>query len=92
MNIARAALSALLALSVQTLPALAQDVGQYSIVAIPPKENEAYSQALIIDAKNGYVWEWISQGAMGNRPAFQRLIYQGKVVPGKNSGPKGDLP
>jgi hypothetical protein len=77
-----------LALSAQPLPALAQEVGQYAVVVIPPQPSgDLFSHALIVDTKNGYVWEWINQGAIGSRPTYRGLVYQGKAVPGKDSGP-----
>jgi hypothetical protein len=77
-------LAALLVLA-PTPQTMAQEIGQYAIATFPPGGNDAYSHALIIDTKNGHVWEWISQPAMSGRQAFQGLIYQGQVVPGKNS-------
>ena len=72
--------------------AVAQEVGQYAIAMFPPESNTyrtTYHHALIIDTKNGYVWEWISQPSIAGSQAFQALMFQGQAVPGKNSGPPG---
>ena len=64
--------------------AMAQEIGQYSIVPMPRSTDQMYSSALIIDTKNGYVWEWISQAGS---PNF--IVYQGKAEPFKNTNLNG---
>jgi hypothetical protein len=64
--------------------AMAQQVGQYAVVT-------AGGNVLIVDSKNGYVWEWNPSvaGFTGAPDINPRLVYQGQVIPGKDSGPSG---
>lgn len=87
-----AAAIALFAVTFVAPALMAQETGQYAVVAIPPSANERFSQALIIDTKNGYVWKWISQGAIGNIAGAEGIFYQGQVMPKMNSNKSGTGP
>ena len=58
--------------------ALAQQVGQYDVYLLPSRGDGAHPRALIVDTKNGYVWEW--EETTG-------LKWQGQATPGQDSRP-----
>lgn len=58
--------------------AVAQEVGQYDVYLLPPRGDKALHHALIIDTKNGYVWEWEENSG---------LKWQGQAIPGQDSRP-----
>jgi len=67
-----------LALLAVASSAVAEEVGQYDVYLLPSRGDEAHRHALIIDTKNGYVWEWEETAG---------LKWQGQAIPGKNSAP-----
>ena len=67
-----------LALASLAPSALAQQVGQYDLYLLPAKGDGAHRHALIVDTKNGYVWEW--EESTG-------LKWQGQAIPGQDSRP-----
>ena len=69
---------AVLALASPAPSALAQQVGQYDVHLLPSKGDGAHRHALIVDTKNGYVWEW--EESTG-------LRWQGQAIPGQDSRP-----
>jgi hypothetical protein len=79
-----AAILAALVLPALAPSAVAGEVGQYAVVMFP-RSNAPETRALIVDTKNGNVWEW-NERASGYSP---RLFYQGQATPGKDSGPLG---
>jgi hypothetical protein len=82
-----AAILAALALPALAPSALAQQVGQYAVTVVPsPNPVGGLSHALIVDTKNGYVWEWVGGG-----PDPQGLSYQGQVKPGKDSSQTAEV-
>jgi hypothetical protein len=59
--------------------AIAQEVGQYNVYLLPSRgDGASHRHALIVDTKNGYVWEW--EEATG-------LKWQGQAIPGQDSRP-----
>lgn len=66
---------ALLFLPVMTatvLPAAASEVGQYVVTPRPNCANRVEC-ALIVDTKNGYVWQWFPGS----------VTYEGQAIPGR---------
>ena len=58
--------------------AVAQEVGQYDVYLLPLRGDGAHRHALIVDTKNGYVWEWEETAG---------LKWQGQAIPGQDSRP-----
>jgi len=73
-----AAILAALILPALAPSALAQQVGQYDVYLLPSRGDGAHRHALIVDTKNGYVWEW--EETTG-------LKWQGQAIPGQDSRP-----
>jgi len=73
-----AAILAALSLSALAPPAVAQEVGQYGVYLLPSRGDGAHRHALIVDTKNGYVWEWDETAG---------LKWQGQAIPGQDSRP-----
>jgi len=70
-------------LAALALPALAPsapagEVGQYDVFLLPSRGNAAPRHALIVDTKNGYVWEWEENAG---------LKWQGQAIPGQDGRP-----
>jgi len=76
-----AAILAALVLSALAPSAVAGEVGQYAAVELP-STNPNHGHTLIVDTKNGYVWEWYGG---------DKLHYLGQAMPGKDSGPSGEV-
>jgi len=74
---AAAILAALVVLALAP-SALAQQVGQFDVYLLPSRGGGAHPHALIVDTKNGYVWEW--EETIG-------LKWQGQAIPGQDSRP-----
>jgi len=72
------AIFAALVLPALATSAVAQEVGQYDVYLLPSKGDGAHRHALIIDTKNGYVWEWEETAG---------LKWQGQAIPGQDSRP-----
>lgn len=66
--------------------AVAEEAGQYAVAVFNSPNVSGLPHALIVDTKNGYVWEWF--GGM-SCPTCTNLYYQGQATPGKDSGPSG---
>jgi hypothetical protein len=49
-------------------------------MSITSDPKDPYDEGIIVNTKNGYVWEWIA-GPCGTL----KLLYQGQVIPGKDS-------
>jgi len=73
-----ATILAALALPALAPSAVAQQVGQYDVYLLPSRGDGAHRHALIVDNKNGYVWEW--EESTG-------LKWQGQAIPGQDSRP-----
>ena len=72
------AIFAALVLPALATSAVAQEVGQYDVYLLPSKGDGAHRHALIVDTKNGYVWEWEETAG---------LKWQGQAIPGQDSRP-----
>ena len=71
-------------------PVMAQEVGQYQVVPLPHLQGEGH-YALILDTKNGHLWEW------EQLPNSQGMIVygvrcQGQMTPGQSLAPNYPLP
>ncbi len=79
-----------LGLAVILLPtaAMADDsVGRYQAIAVPQPTNAVGSgQILLLDTRDGQVWEWWSSPTMGNVPGGAGITYMGKLTPGTKPG------
>jgi hypothetical protein len=65
----------------------ADDVGRYQMVEIPKTSSTSYQSVMILDTKEGHLWEWVSLPAVGAQtPGSSFIRYQGKVKPGKTVG------
>ncbi len=78
-----AAFGVLLALAT---PAAADEVGRYQAIPMPRADNGQYTQALILDTKDGHLWLWNAHPGLGGQTQIETLIYEGQVKPGKNMG------
>lgn len=64
----------------------ADDNGRYQMIPLPKSENEMSSSVMILDTKEGNIWQWVSQPKVGQIPGGYYLRYQGKLKPGKEMG------
>jgi hypothetical protein len=71
-----------------TSPAVAagDDVGRYQAIALPRTESTSYTSVMILDTKEGHLWQWTSQPSIGQTPGGVYLRYLGKLKPGKAIG------
>lgn len=54
--------------------------GRYQIVAIPPTQADTASRAMILDTRDGYLWQWWQGNTSGGAPA-EGITYLGKITP-----------
>ena len=73
-----AAILAALVCPVLAPSAVAQEVGQYDVYLLPSRGDGSHRHALIVDTKNGYVWEWEETAG---------LKWQGQAIPGQDTRP-----
>jgi hypothetical protein len=71
-------------------PVMAQEIGQYQAVPLSQSAGGQITRALILDTKNGHIWEW-SIFTTDNGP-YSILRYQGKLTPGQSVNPIPDYP
>lgn len=64
----------------------ADEVGRYQAIPLPRSNNDISQSVVIIDTKEGYLWEWVSSPPLGRIPDGYYLRYQGRVRPGKAIG------
>jgi hypothetical protein len=80
-------LTILVLLTTPNIAGAADDVGRYEMIAIPKTASTSYQSVMILDTKEGHLWEWVSLPAVGAQtPGDSFLRYQGKVKPGKAMG------
>ncbi len=75
-------------LSLPSAVAVAQDTQdnlRYQVVPFQAADS-AFPQVLIVDSKNGDIWEFFDQPAMSGSPAHWGLKYMTKLRPGRKSG------
>ena len=75
----------LLSIAAQAASA-ADEVGRYQAIPLPKSNNDISQTVVIIDTKEGYLWEWVSTPPVGRIPDGYYLRYQGRVRPGKAIG------
>ena len=75
----------LLSIAAQAVSA-ADEVGRYQAIPLPRSNNDISQTVVIIDTKEGYLWEWVSTPPVGRIPDGYYLRYQGRVRPGKAIG------
>ncbi|HEX8988377.1 MAG TPA: hypothetical protein VF816_10475, partial [Rhodocyclaceae bacterium] len=64
----------------------ADEVGRYQVISLPKDPNEIGKSVVILDTKEGHLWEWTESPKIGQIPGGYYLRYQGKVKPGKSIG------
>ena len=64
----------------------ADEVGRYQVVALPKTDTVSYQSVIVLDTKEGHIWEWSAQPSYGSSAGGYYLRYQGKVRPGKTMG------
>jgi hypothetical protein len=64
----------------------ADEIGRYQAVPLPKSGNDVTQSVVVIDTKEGHLWEWASTPAFGQTPGGFYLRYQGRVRPGKTIG------
>jgi hypothetical protein len=69
-------------------PAFADDpIGRYQAIAIPPASNSISSgNILLLDTRDGHVWEWWHAATIGNVAGGAGITYMGKLISGKAPG------
>ena len=84
----RAALLGAFTLTLMSFDALAEDgVGRYQAIAIPQPANAIGSGSiLLLDTRDGQVWQWWQSTAIGNIAAGSGITYLGKLIPGTAPG------
>jgi hypothetical protein len=81
-----AAIFAALVLLALAPSAVAQEACQYAVVSfpsLPQAQQMGCLTPLIVDTKNGYVWEWFSGTGVGRCATCTNLLYQGQAIPEK---------
>jgi hypothetical protein len=66
--------------------AAAEETGRYQMIALPRASNESATSVMILDTRDGHLWQWQSEPSGGPTPGGYSLLYQGKVKPGKEVG------
>jgi hypothetical protein len=68
--------------------AMADDVvGRYQAIPIPQASNAISSGGvLLLDTRDGHVWEWWHAATVGNVAGGAGITYMGKLTPGKAPG------
>jgi hypothetical protein len=69
-----------------TKSASADEVGRYQILILPSKGSVSADRVMILDTKDGNLWEWWDQSAVGTVPASTGISYMGKLTPGDHAG------
>jgi hypothetical protein len=57
-------------------------VGRYQAVAMPRSPGEGFDSVLIVDTRDGHLWQWIGSPSSGP----QALRYMGQVTPRGHMG------
>ena len=57
------------------------DVGRYQMVALPKVRPGEADRVMVLDTKEGVLWEWWEAPASGNYPGENGWAYLGKAVP-----------
>jgi hypothetical protein len=71
-------------------PVMAQEIGQYQAVPLSQSAGGRIIRALILDTKNGHIWEW--SNFTTNYGPYSILRYEGKLTPGQSVNPIPDYP
>jgi hypothetical protein len=73
----------LVAASALSVPARADDqVGRYQMVTLPQLPGSFESRVMILDTRDGHLWQWWQLPAVGGSQPSSGISYLGKVTPG----------
>ena len=61
------------------------EVGRYQMAVLPPAPGSFDTRVMIIDTRDGNLWQWWEAPAVGNGGGAG-ITYLGKVVPGSSIG------
>lgn len=78
----RAGLVSCFLLPVIVTSASAEGNGRYQVVPIPPTQSDTGARALIIDTRDGHLWQWW-QGMTAGGGSAEGITYLGRINPGK---------
>jgi hypothetical protein len=68
-------------------PADAQnDVGRYQMAPLPALPGSYANRVMIIDTRDGHLWQWWETPAVGSGSPSSGITYLGKVTPGNSTG------
>jgi hypothetical protein len=59
-----------------------EPVGRYQMIVT--ENNAGVSSALIVDTRDGHLWEWTKSHPIGQVPK-EWIVYVGKMIPGKGT-------
>src|SRR5215469_4054704 len=57
-------------------------IGRYQAVAMPRSPGEGFDSALIVDTRDGHLWQWLGSPSSGP----QTIRYMGQVTPSAHMG------
>ncbi len=83
MTVAALALGAVLS---PALSARADDIGRYQMVPLPANPGSFDSRVMILDTREGHLWQWWEAPAVGSGSGGAGITYLGKVSPGASIG------
>ncbi len=84
-KIQRSLFAAAIVLAGTVRPAAADEVGRYQMVALPNHPGSFDSRVLILDTRDGHLWQWWEVPTVGGGVKGMNgsgISYLGKVVPG----------
>jgi hypothetical protein len=63
-----------------------EPVGRYQMVTLPALPGTFASRVMILDTRDGHLWQWWETPAVGSGAASTGITYLGKVAPGGQIG------